>query len=349
MKETNQRSSPPVSNVQTMQQAGPKIPGGIEMIKESWGIYKKLWKEFISVMLWATAYSIIPFLIIFVFLAITYAVNYAKGTEVSAPFLIIQVLVSFIGVLLVMYFGFRGMIGQYILIKNIGSEIRPRQAFKESKQYVWTLIVASLAAGVLIILGYIIFIVPGIILQIWYSLTAFVIIFEGKKAFESLRRSKSLVKGYWWTTFARLLLWGIFTTVVTYIISAPEIIAEAANASEATMTVIGLVMMPVNIVYAVIILPMSLIFTYLVYKNLANIKAANAEAKEGMATGKKVGLGVIIALIVGLVVFQFVMMGAMFTTLSEMGGVSNGDFGEYNAKDLENMTDEDFMRMLQEM
>jgi len=79
------------------------------------------------------------------------------------------------------------------------------------------LLVAGLISGVLMILGVICFIVPGIIVAVMFSLIVPVIIIEDRGAFESLERSRRLVDKSWWKTFTVLLLILLVTGLLSII------------------------------------------------------------------------------------------------------------------------------------
>lgn len=82
-----------------------------------------------------------------------------------------------------------------------------------------SLLVAQLVAGILIAIGMVLFIVPGIILAIMFSLIIPTIIMEQKGAFESLGRSRRLVSNRWLKTFALLLILGIIMIIVSGVVS----------------------------------------------------------------------------------------------------------------------------------
>ena len=63
-----------------------------------------------------------------------------------------------------------------------------------------SLLVASLIAGVLTFLGFLIFVIPGIILFIMFYLIVPAIVIEEKGVFDSLSRSKALVRKRWLKT-----------------------------------------------------------------------------------------------------------------------------------------------------
>lgn len=68
------------------------------------------------------------------------------------------------------------------------------------------LLAAGLISGVLVVLGLVLFVIPGIIVALIFSLAVPVIIIEDRGVFESLERSRRLVDRSWWKTFAVLLL-----------------------------------------------------------------------------------------------------------------------------------------------
>ena len=77
-----------------------------------------------------------------------------------------------------------------------------------------SLLIAQLVAGILIAIGLVLFIVPGIIIAIMFSLIIPAIIVEQRGAFESLGRSRRLVSNRWLKTFALLLVLGIIALIV---------------------------------------------------------------------------------------------------------------------------------------
>lgn len=89
-----------------------------------------------------------------------------------------------------------------------------RESFSMTLSRLGSLLVAGLVSGILIILGFLLLIVPGIILSIIFSLVVPAVVIEQKGAFESLGRSRKLVSNRWGKTFVLLLLIGIIFLVV---------------------------------------------------------------------------------------------------------------------------------------
>ncbi|MCM8804908.1 MAG: hypothetical protein NC833_06605 [Candidatus Omnitrophica bacterium] len=65
------------------------------------------------------------------------------------------------------------------------------------------------------------FIVPGILFFIWFSLAIFILVFEERKGFDALFRSKHLVKGKFWEILLRLLTPVLIIAVGLFLIFLP--------------------------------------------------------------------------------------------------------------------------------
>lgn len=87
-----------------------------------------------------------------------------------------------------------------------------------------SLLVAEIIVGIIIAIGSLFFIVPGLIFMVMFSLVVPVIIVEQKGVFESLERSRKLVSYRWLKTFVLLMIVGLIMVVVsciTMIMTAP--------------------------------------------------------------------------------------------------------------------------------
>ena len=77
-----------------------------------------------------------------------------------------------------------------------------------------SLLAVSLITGILIVLGLIALIIPGLILALMFSLVYPAIMLENTSILESLSRSRVLVSNRWLKTLGLLLLFGIIVAVV---------------------------------------------------------------------------------------------------------------------------------------
>ena len=97
---------------------------------------------------------------------------------------------------------------------SLGASIR----FAASKLLsIWAV---SIIVGIIVFLGILALIVPGIILAIMYSLALPVLLIEKKGVFESMSRSRQLVSHRWAKTFGTFLVLGIIVIIASLIFGA---------------------------------------------------------------------------------------------------------------------------------
>ncbi|MGD9735641.1 MAG: hypothetical protein AB7V58_08550 [Solirubrobacterales bacterium] len=77
-----------------------------------------------------------------------------------------------------------------------------------------TLIAASILYGIVVALGFVLLIVPGLILLTIWALIAPAIVIENRAVIASSGRSRELVKGYAWPVFGTVLSAALITIVV---------------------------------------------------------------------------------------------------------------------------------------
>ena len=101
---------------------------------------------------------------------------------------------------------------QVVLYSNIinGENISLKECILKSRAHLLKLIIASLIFAVITIIGFFVFIIPGIIIAIRCSLFGFLIINEGYDPISSLKRSVLLTKEYAWQMAGPLILFSLF-------------------------------------------------------------------------------------------------------------------------------------------
>jgi hypothetical protein len=100
-----------------------------------------------------------------------------------------------------------------LLIKQEAG-LRESLDFTLSKTF--SLLGAGIASIFLIIIGFVLLIIPGIIFIIMFSLMVPVIIIEGSSAIDSMRRSRRLVSNRWRRTFAVIIIVVILQAILSW-------------------------------------------------------------------------------------------------------------------------------------
>ena len=172
------------------------------------------------------------------------------GTNVSQPpvptdalftdVIAIAVLASFFSVLTMALL--MTIINEYIVIylEKQSSDIEPSEVWERVKKDYLMILISSIGYSVVVVIGMIFLLLPGIYLFVTLSMLYIVQITERKGFFNAMGRCISLVSGKWWSTFGINLvcwfIWGILLYALLipyYIVTFAELfhnISETGNA-----------------------------------------------------------------------------------------------------------------------
>lgn len=90
--------------------------------------------------------------------------------------------------------------------------------FNHTGPSMWPFIYSSILAGLIVIGGTLLFIVPGIIFAVWYAFVLYSVVLDNKRGLEALRASKAVVTGRWLAVLWRLLLPGLAFIVASAVL-----------------------------------------------------------------------------------------------------------------------------------
>lgn len=124
------------------------------------------------------------------------------------------------------------------------------------------LILVAIVAGIGIVLGLLLLVIPGLILITLWSVAAPVVVLERPPGLHALRRSRELVRGHGWQVFGAIFVLTILVAIVSGIIEA---IAESAGSAA------GLV---VTVVLGVLTAPISALAQAVLYFELLDLQPA---------------------------------------------------------------------------
>ncbi len=111
-----------------------------------------------------------------------------------------------------------GLMIEIISKKYLGKTVTFKKYYKNTLSRIVPLIIMALLAGLIIMLGYIVFVIPGIILMLGFALSGQVFIIEKKGIKDSLKRSWQLSKGkksyiFWIMIIFSIVIMGIYYAV----------------------------------------------------------------------------------------------------------------------------------------
>ena len=191
------------------------IPLG-QLFKKSFENYSDKFKILTKI----SALSFLVWIISIPFIGVFIALNFKFLFEYGALNLV-RILIGgaflLIGVLLAIILEIWIFSTLFYALKQGDNNTKLKEVMSQGWQNLASFFWVGFLRGVIVLLGFICFIVPGIVFSIWFSFAPYVFIFEGKKGFEALKRSKELVKGKWWPIFWRIVIVMVISGLISSI------------------------------------------------------------------------------------------------------------------------------------
>lgn len=129
----------------------------------------------------------------------------------------------------------------------------------------------------LLFIGKIFFIIPAIILAVWFSVSLMVYLVEDIKGMDALLMSKQYIQGYWSSVFLRLA----FLSITICLICFPLFLMFSKNLTSYIFEIYLLLI-------TVFILPVASTYLFLIYGNLRLLKPKTTELIEALNKTKEV-------------------------------------------------------------
>jgi hypothetical protein len=249
------------------------LKGATELWNEAFEIYKKHYQILISII----AVTLVPSAVLSVFSDknITASVVNTFGAAVSG-------LSSLILMILTIVVSSWGQVSLMYAVKDREKGITVSQAFGYGWQKILSYWWVMILGGVIALGGFILFIIPGFYIAVWFSLASFVIVAEEEKGMNALLKSREYVKGRVASVFWRCLFLGLTSLLVAIpagilFVGLPEPWRSVFSGS----------------VTSLLFTPFGVIYLYLLYRELAVLKGEFVFASEQKTKRIFVAIGVL--------------------------------------------------------
>lgn len=257
-----------------------RLRGAIGLLRDALKIYRSKFPLFLGILG-------IPLGLALVYCNLFYCLSHTNF-QYSPLFSIFQFLLGLAFILLF-------LCAIIALVYSFRENIEIKEAYKKGWRLltssIWILFLfASITAG-----GIILAVIPGIIFLVWFSLTLLVLIFEEKRGFTALARSRQLVKGRFWGIFGRLL----FISLILGIIVMAIIIGISWKIDYIPLS--GLVGSVTGYVLQIFSLPLFLLYLYLIFEDTKEVKAGEPYK----APPKRAKLAYLLPCMLGTIIISF--------------------------------------------
>ncbi len=229
-----------------------KLTGVKNLLRNSWNIYKKDFSKLMIIS--AVVFGVIGLISVFV----APEIEFPENVQTSPYGLFTLPLYWYIPVWILMVL--LSVLGSAVLIsavKETPKEWQVKEAFKEGRSKFLPFLIASILVSLVVGVGFLLLIIPGIIFSVWLTFVSYTVICEDKRNFGALKRSKELVKGYWWQVLGRIICLSVIMVICSFL-------------SQLIFQVFG------AIVFSVLSSPFGVVYSYLIYKDLRRIKSETA-------------------------------------------------------------------------
>jgi hypothetical protein len=171
------------------------------IIGEAWRLYREHWRHFLPIAL--VVYLILGIVTLLLALVLGVFGALAGG------------LLGIIGA-----FWLQGALTEAVAdVRDGRADLSIGDTFRRVRPRLWSIVGAGILAGLGIVFGLILLIVPGLILLTWWSLIVPTIVLEGKPAMESFGRSRELVRGNGWNVFGVIVLTILIVIAISIVAS----------------------------------------------------------------------------------------------------------------------------------
>jgi hypothetical protein len=127
--------------------------------------------------------------------------------------LIVEVVLGLLGLLVL-----NGAVAICLVDAYIGNPIDWRTSLRAAVGRLGPLVWLAILYGVLIVIGFVALVLPGIYLVTIWCVAVPALMFEGLGGFKALGRSFDLTRGRWWATFATLLAAIVMLVIVLFVV-----------------------------------------------------------------------------------------------------------------------------------
>jgi hypothetical protein len=187
-----------------------EIANFAQLLRTSWDQYKQRALPLLAVILISTVVVGGLFMVLMLGISMGGAMLAHFTDERTATWLVILLAGILLLVLIVLIFWVQTTL--FVLV--VKEELGIIEAFQAGWDYLWPMAwVLTLASGILIS-GFALGVLPGILFTVWFTFGMYVLLEEDRRGMEALLASREYVRGHWWNIFGKVLALWLLSAVV---------------------------------------------------------------------------------------------------------------------------------------
>lgn len=245
----------------------PKMKAIDLLLKESWQIFATSWIKFLLFTLATIGLSIL-LIVLYIIPIVIYAVtqNWSEFNwdTVTAETIVPVVIYLGIGLIVAIIAATVYDLAMARLVYGLAQkeEISIKAAYRYGLGHFFSYLWINLLVFFIVLAGLVLLIVPGFMAIIVLSLVTPIFVLESKKGLAALKRSRELVKGYFWPVAGRLGIMLLLSMIVS-------LLQNALPTTE--------ILAPVSVVVQFVITFYGIVYLFLVYCDLMGLEKAETK------------------------------------------------------------------------
>jgi hypothetical protein len=290
--------SQPAPQVQPQNLSLGTLEGPVSLFKSSWKFFKSNWKKLVPIIILPGAcFTLGQIIILF-----------------GNPIVSILSVLLFIAGIIFSITSQPAAVDAIAKLNNGNMAIRLGEQYKFGFKIFWSMLLLGIIQALISFGASVLFVIPAIVVGIYLAMSLYVFVLEGKRGYEALTESYSLVYGRWFDVLVRLLFialvyigFAIIFALVSFIITTIFGI-DPDSVSEKVLSLI------LNLVLSSGMGTLIAVYLYNIYLTLKATRRQNVDVisfKKWLVAFTVLGIVGLISLIV-LLVFIFLAMGGGF-------------------------------------
>ena len=289
----------------------PTLINPTDLISNAWKFYKKnfkrLWPLFLLGSIGNTGLS---------FNTSNNVSSVVRVLHISLSAWIALIVAAFI----VFIFVFISKIALFKSISDVnrGVFVGIKDSYKKCFRLFWPLILLSIMSSLAILGASALLLVPGIILYGYILFSQIVFFDQDKRNFQAMLGSWSLIRGYWWSVFWRILVSGMLIGVLAFlgviVVGIPlALLTVFAAISHSTVFLVIIVSIGAICMIGLVFLllqPLAILVLFEIYYNIRSIRAGESIADENLDRRRK--RKIIACMLLGVLAFLAIGFASFF-------------------------------------
>lgn len=137
------------------------------------------------------------------------------------------------------------------------------ESYRLALRRIWSYGWLTVLSGFVILGGFFMLVIPGIVFSIWFMFAIYVFAIEGDKGMNALLKSREYVRGYWWPVFGRQIVFVLAVLAVALV--ASFIGLALTGGDKAGSDIIGDLL-------TLVVAPLIAAYLYVLYGSLKSLK-----------------------------------------------------------------------------